>query len=147
MGRVTSAFLKGLDMLNENIILIATTNLYEALDRAMIRRFDATVSFDRYSKDDLIEIADSLLTANIKRSSGLKQDLRLFNKMLKNLDTIAFSDGSNEYDYLRRIFLALNGNSTTIEMQTLKNQGYTTREIEILSRIPKSSVSRKLKEN
>lgn len=161
MGRVTSAFLKGLDMLNENIILIATTNLYEDLDRAMIRRFDATVSFDRYSKDDLIEIADSLLTANIKRSSGLKQDLRLFNKMLKNLDTIpypgelkqiirtaiAFSDGSNEYDYLRRIFLALNGNSTTIEMQTLKNQGYTTREIEILSRIPKSSVSRKLKEN
>lgn len=161
MGRVTSSFLKGLDTLNENMVLFATTNLYENLDRALIRRFDATVSFDRYSKDDLIEIADSLLTANIKHSSGLKQDLRLFNKMLKNLDTIpypgelkqiirtavAFSDESNEYDYLRRIYLALNGNPTNVEMQKLKDQGYTTREIEILSRIPKSSVSRKLREN
>ncbi len=161
MGRVTSAFLKGLDTLNENIIIIATTNLYQNLDKAMIRRFDATVSFDRYLKDDLIEIADSLLTANIKRSSGLKQDLRLFNKILKNLDTIpypgelkqviktavAFSDEANEYDYLRRIYLALNGNPITVEIQKLKDQGYTTREIEILSRIPKSSVSRKLKEN
>lgn len=161
MGRVTSVFLKGLDSLNENIILIATTNLYDSLDKALIRRFDATVSFNRYSLDDLVKIADSFLTLTLKKSANSKQDMRLFNKILNNLDKIpypgdlkqiiktavAFSDESSEYDYLRKIYLAMNGNPDTINIQKLKDTGYTTREIEILTKIPKSSVSRKLKEN
>lgn len=161
MGRVASVFLKGLDSLNENVVLIATTNLYDSLDKALIRRFDATVSFDRYSKEDLIEIADSFLTSTLKKSHSTRQDMRLFNKILNNLEIIpypgdlkqiiktavAFSDESNEYDYLRKLYLALNGNPDSVDIQTLKERGYTTREIEILSRIPRSSVSRKLKEN
>ncbi len=161
MGRVTSVFLKGLDSLSENIILIATTNLYDNLDKAIIRRFDATVSFNRYSRDDLVEIADSLLNLTLKRMGGSRRDMRLFNKILYNLETIpypgdlkqiintavAFSDESNEYDYLRKIYLALNGNPQAVDIQKLKESGYTTREIEILTRIPRSSVSRKLKEN
>ena len=161
MGRVTSVFLKGLDSLNENTILIATTNLFDSLDKALIRRFDATVSFNRYSRQDLIEIADSLLMLALKKSSNSRQDIRLFNKILKNLETIpypgdlkqtintavAFSDESSEYDYLRKIYLSFNGNPDTMDIQKLKDSGYTTREIEILTRIPKSSVSRKLKEN
>ena len=161
MGRVTSAFLKGLDALNENIVIIATTNLYSDFDKAIIRRFDAKVSFDRYSEEDLIEIADSMLTSFLKKAANLKQDMRLFNKILRNLEqipfpgdlkqiiktSIAFSDESNEYDYLRKIYLALNNNPDTIDIQKLNNEGYTTREIEILTRIPKSSVSRKLRDN
>ena len=161
MGRVTSVFLKGLDNLNKNAILIATTNLFESLDKALIRRFDATVSFNRYSKEDLVEIANSILTTTLKRASNSRQDMRLFNKILNNLDSIpfpgdlkqiiktavAFSDESNEYDYLRKIYLALNNNPESVDIQELKEKGYTTREIEILSRIPRSSVSRKLKES
>ena len=161
MGRVTSAFLKGLDSLNENLIIIATTNLFESCDKALIRRFDATVSFDRYSREDLIQIADSMLSSNLKQSNSLKRDLRLFHKILDNLKeipypgdlkqiiktAIAFCDEANEYDYLRRIYLSLNGNPTEIDIQKLNSEGYTTREIEILSRIPKSSVSRKLRDN
>ncbi len=161
MGRVTSVFLKGLDSLNENVILIATTNLIDSLDKALVRRFDATISFDRYSKQDLIEIADSLLTITLKKSPSSRQNLRVFNKILDNMDVIpfpgdlkqiiktavAFSDESNEYDYLRRIYLALNGNPERVDIQSLRKSGYTTREIEILSRIPRSSVSRKLKES
>ena len=160
MGRVTSTFLKGLDGLNDAIPIIATTNLFNNLDKALIRRFNATVSFDRYSNDDIIEIADTILTANLKLSENSKKDLRLFNKILRNAEVlpypgdikqliktaIAFCDESSEYDYLRRVYLALNGNPTTIDIQQLCNQGYTTREIEILSRIPKSSVSRKLRD-
>ncbi|HEM1159143.1 TPA: AAA family ATPase, partial [Listeria monocytogenes] len=41
MGRVTSTILKELDKLNEEVVLIATTNLYEKFDRALIRRFDS----------------------------------------------------------------------------------------------------------
>ena len=161
MGRVTSAFLKGLDSLSENIVLIATTNLYADLDKALVRRFDATLSFDRYSNDDLIEIADSLLSSYLKRTSNLRQDMRLFNKILRNLESIpfpgdlkqiirtsiAFSDSSNEYDYLRKIYLALNNNPEVVDIQKLSDEGYTTREIEILSRIPRSSVSRKLRDH
>ena len=91
----------------------------------------------------------------------MKQDLRLLNKILNKVESIpypgdlkqiiktsiAFSDDSNEYDYLRKIYLALNGNPEKIDIQQLNESGYTTREIEILTRIPKSSVSRKLKGN
>ena len=160
MGRVTSTFLKELDKLNENVVLIATTNLFKNFDKAIIRRFDAVVSFDRYSREDLIEIADSLLVQSLKKNANSKQDIRLFNKMLKNMSeipypgdlkqiiktSVAFSDESNEYDYLRKIYMALYDNQE-IDIQKLSSEGYTTREIEILTRIPKSSVSRKLKEN
>lgn len=161
MGRVTSLFLKELDKLNDNIIIIATTNLFKNFDKALIRRFDALVSFDRYSKKDLIDVADSILTTNLRKVNNLKQDLRLFNKILTKVEnmpypgdlkqiiktSIAFSDNSNEYDYLRKIYLSLNGNPEKIDIQQLNESGYTTREIEILTRIPKSSVSRKLKGN
>ena len=58
---------------------------------------------------------------------------------------IAFSDNSQKYDYLRKIYMSLNGNPEQIDIQKLSKEGFTTREIEILSKIPKSSVSRKLK--
>ena len=159
MGRVTSVFLKELDHINNNTPIVATTNLIDSFDKAILRRFDAIVSFDRYSKDDLISVADSMLTTYLKRATNSKRDIRLFNKILKNLDiipmpgdlkqviktSIAFSAESNEYDYLRRIYLSLNGNPSTIDIQKLSDEGYTTREIEILSQMPKSSVSRKLR--
>ena len=160
MGRVTSTFIKELDKLSDKVIVFATTNLYKNFDKAIIRRFDATVSFDRYSKDDLIQIADTLLTSYLKKNTHSKKDLRLFNKILNNLNTIpfpgdlkqiiktavAFSNISNEYDYLRKIYISLHENKE-INIQNLSDAGYTTREIEILTRIPKSSVSRKLREN
>lgn len=160
MGRVTSTFIKELDRLNKNAIIIATTNLFNFFDKAVVRRFDAIVSFDRYSNEDLIEIADSLLSSALKMNANSRQDIRLFNKILKNLDkipypgdlkqiiktSVAFSSETYEYDYLRKIYFALNDNQE-IDIQRLRDKGYTTREIEIISRIPKSSVSRKLKEN
>ena len=160
MGRVTSLFLRELDALNEKVAIIATTNLYPNLDKALVRRFDATVSFDRYSREDLIAIASSMLSSCLKKSMNSKQDMRLFHKILSKLDTIpypgdlkqiirtsvAFSDETGGYDYLRKIYLALNSNTAAADIQMLSELGYTTREIEILSGIPKSSVSRKLRE-
>lgn len=159
MSRVTSTFLRELDALSDQIVVIAATNLFESFDKALTRRFDAIVSFDRYSKEDLIEIADAMLTANIKKAVNSSQDLRLFNKILNRLTdipypgdmkqiiktSIAFSDEANKYDYLRKIYLALNDNPRTVDIQSLSEQGFTTREIEILARVPKSSVARKLK--
>ena len=49
MGRATSAMLKGFDRMNENVVLVATTNLFEHFDKALVRRFDFVVDFNRYS--------------------------------------------------------------------------------------------------
>lgn len=159
MSRVASTFLRELDTLSDQIVVIATTNLFESFDKALSRRFDAIVSFDRYSKEDLVEIADAMLISGIKKAVNSSQDIRLFNKILNKLPeipypgdmkqiiktSIAFSDESSKYDYLRKIYFALNGNPKDVDIQYLSEQGFTTREIEILARIPKSSVSRKLK--
>lgn len=158
MGRVTSTFLKALDSLSADVLLIATTNLIESFDKALLRRFDAKISFDRYSRQDLIEIYLSVLQEYIKKSDNVRADTRLFKKILNNSKTlplpgdmiqliktsIAFADASSEYNYLRRLFLGLNP-SSALDIQKLTEKGFTTREIEILTCIPKSSVSRKLK--
>ena len=160
MGRVTSVFLKELERLNEHIVIIATTNLIDKFDKALLRRFDAIISFDRYSKEDLIEIADSMLRATLRNVKSAKINMRLFNKILGNMEkipypgdlkqiiktAIAFCDDSSEYDYLRKMYINLYGLSGAIDIQDLSTQGYTTRETEILSKIPKSSVSRKLRD-
>ena len=49
MGRVTSSVLKGLDGLDGSIVLIATTNLFAQFDKALTRRFDAIINFNRYN--------------------------------------------------------------------------------------------------
>ena len=67
MGRATSAFLKELDSIDERTILFATTNLYKNLDKALKRRFDATISFDRYTREDLIDTAEMILDSMISK--------------------------------------------------------------------------------
>ncbi len=43
-----------LTSLNKEIVIIATTNLYANFDKALTRRFDAVINFNRYSQEDLI---------------------------------------------------------------------------------------------
>ena len=159
MGRVTSTFLRELDTLSDDVVIIATTNLMKSFDKALVRRFDSMISFDRYSRQDLIEIADAILLGFLKKAENSRQDTRLFHKILNNAaeipypgdlvqlikTSVAFADIENEFDYLRKFYLALNNNPTNVDIQDLQEKGYTTREIEILTGIPRSSVSRKLK--
>lgn len=90
MSRVTSTFLRELDALSDQVVVIATTNLFESFDRALSRRFDAIVSFDRYSREDLIEIADAMLISGIKKAVNSSQDIRLFNKILNRAPEIPY---------------------------------------------------------
>jgi len=159
MGRVASMFLKCMDKLDARTVIIATTNLYDDFDKAIIRRFDATLSFNRYSSKDLMDVADAMLAGALKKAQGLKMNMRLFNKTLSKLDeipypgemkqiiktSVAFCDSAYSYDYLRKIYLSLNGDIESVSIQELQGKGFTMREIEILSKIPKSSVSRKLR--
>ncbi|WP_423364050.1 AAA family ATPase [Mycoplasma sp. P36-A1] len=157
MGRVTSAILKELDGLNNEVVLIATTNLFGNFDKALTRRFDSIISFNRYNKDDLVAIAESILNSLLKTFKNARRDMKLFKKIISNMDVIpnpgelnniikvslAFSDPNNQYDYLRRLLKSTHNKD--LSLKDLKELGFTTREIEVLTGISKSQVSRELK--
>ena len=157
MGRATSAILKGFDNLNNQLVLIATTNLYDSFDKALVRRFDKCIDFNRYSRVNLLEIAEILLDFYIKQFKFVTKNIRIFKKIiqimkkipypgdLKNLikTSIAFSKPGDEYDYLRRLYKEVT-HCKGIEINVLQSQGFTLREIEILSGISKSQVAREL---
>lgn len=163
MGRVTSTILRELDRLtdlNKEIVLIATTNLFSNFDKALSRRFDAVINFNRYSKQDLVEVGEYFFSSYIKSFKNISRDVRLFRKILtispelpypgdlKNIikTSLAFSDINNGYDYLRRLYNHLIGNLENMSINALYEQGFTVREIEKLIGESKSSVSRKLME-
>lgn len=162
MGRVTSTILRELDRLtdlNKEIVLIATTNLYSNFDKALIRRFDAVINFNRYSNKDLIEVAEYYFSSFIKNFKGTSKDTRLFKKILKTAKklpypgelknaiktSLAFSNVGSEYDYLKRLYNYLIGNLEQKDVNQLYKEGFTVREIEKLKGESKSTVSRKLK--
>lgn len=161
MGRVTSTILKEFDRLtdlNKEIIIIATTNLFKNFDKALVRRFDAIINFDRYEKEDLIEVAEYYFELFIKNFKNIPKDIRLFRKILKisnNLPypgelkniiktSLAFSDVNIEYDYLKRLYSNLIGSLEETSIETLYSQGFTIREIEKLKGESKSTIARKL---
>ena len=66
---------------------------------------------------------------------------------LKNMirTAIAFSNPGSEYDYLKRLYIEITGNHE-MDLKALQKHGFTVREIETLTGISKSQVSRELKE-
>jgi SpoVK/Ycf46/Vps4 family AAA+-type ATPase len=163
MGRATSAVLKGFDHLNNSsIIVIATTNLFNAFDKALIRRFDAVINFNRYSNNDLIEVASVITNYLLDKFKLSGRNIKLLKKLIKLIDpipypgelknlintSIAFSNPSNEFDYLKRLFITVTSKHKQAlqDLKKLQDLGFTVREIEILTGVSKSQASRELKE-
>lgn len=160
MGRATSSVLKGLDSLNENVVLIATTNLYKSFDKALIRRFDSVIDFSTYSQEDLMDIGEIILNELLTKFKTAGRNMRLFRKILSSMNKIpypgelknliktslAFSDPNNEYDYLKRLYNSVNKQNSESRLRDMQIKGFTVREIEILTGVSKSQVSRELKE-
>lgn len=159
MGRATSSILRELDRLDERIVLIATTNLFQFFDKALTRRFDFIIDFNRYTQEDLLEIAEMLLNTFLHKFKCSGRNIRLFRKIinlmepipypgdLKNMirTSIAFSNPGSEFDYLRRLYSDITG-TREIDLKLLQEHGFTVREIEALTGISKSQVARELKE-
>lgn len=159
MGRATSSVLKGLDSINNKVVIIATTNLFNAFDKALIRRFDSVVDYGRYSNEDLIEIAEIILNEFLPKFKSAGRNMRLFKKIIGNMESIpypgdlknmiktslAFSNPNSEFDYLKRLCKSALGEmaSNIIELHV---KGFTLRELEILTGISKSQISRDIKE-
>lgn len=83
MGRVTSTLLKCLDRMNENVVLVATTNLFNMFDKALSRRFDSIIDFNRYTEEDLMNIAEKMLNSYLDKMKLGGRDIRLFRKIMK----------------------------------------------------------------
>lgn len=163
MGRATSSILRELDMLtelNKEIVIIATTNLYKNLDKALVRRFDAVIDFNRYEKEDLIEVAERYFSSYSKNFRNISKDMKLFRKILKvskNIPypgdlkniiktSLAFSNVDDNFDYLRRLYKSLIGDLDKKNEINLHNEGFTVREIEKLTGKSKSAVARNINE-
>ena len=158
MGRATSTFLRELDNMNTQVVLIATTNMYEMLDKAMVRRFDSIIDFGRHTRDDLLTVATTLLSTHLSKFRFAGRDVRLFNKIMRLMKelpypaelsniiktAIAFSNPGEPYDYMRRLYKEATG-ATVPDAKTLREQGFSMREIEMLTGTPISTVSRELK--
>lgn len=159
MGRATSALLHELDNVNDQVVLIATTNLYKELDRALVRRFNAIIDFGRYSREDLLDVSEVLLSGLLQRFKGASRDMRLFRKIMSQMKEIpypgelenmlrtalAFSKPGDPYDYLRRLYAQACPDSSVEDLRNLKQQGFTLREMETLSGISRSTISRELR--
>ena len=159
MGRATSTFLRGLDSLSESVLLIATTNLQKQLDQALKRRFDALVDFDCYSTDDLFAVGLSYIDTFSKGELVISRDSRLLKKIIATFKdnltpgkirsylrtSIAFSDEGGE-DYLRRFYnlCKIDFPEFDDELVFLKDNGFTYREMEILTPFSKSELARRM---
>lgn len=158
MGRATSTLLRELDNLNEKVVFIATTNLYKAFDKALIRRFDSVINFNRYLREDLIDVAESILSELLDKFPKAVKDIKLFRKVISLLDpmpypgdlknliktSLAFSNLNSKYDYLVRLYENITGEKINENIKKLQEQGFTVREIEKLTGISRSQVSRGL---
>ena len=159
MGRATTAMLRGLDGLNPNVVLVATTNIYKYFDKALRRRFDFTVDFNRYSKEDLLRMAEKMLDRYLDKVKLANRDVRLFRKILNLVDplpypgdlqnfiktSVAFSDPENGLDYMHRLYVTI-CNGKEHDIKELQGKGFTVREIGIMVGKSKSGVARELQE-
>lgn len=161
MGRVTSSVLKGLDALHDSIVLIATTNLYRQFDTALTRRFDYVINFDRYSREDLLDISEIIADELLDMFRSLTRDKRLFRKIVDTMTdvpypgelrnmikaAITFSDPAKKTDYFVKLYRACNGHQGPLDSRQLKEQGFTLREMEVLTGHSKSKIARELAED
>ena len=116
------------------------------------------INFNDYSKEDLIEVAEVILNDFLKKFKIENKNTKLFKKILscvenlpypgdlKNIikTSIAFSDINDTNSYLKQLYLLLN-EKKDIELKELQTQGFTVREIETLTGVSKSQVSRELR--
>lgn len=140
-----STLLNCIDNLDSKIICVATTNLFVSFDKVILSRFDAVINFDRYTRDDLLNIACTLLDGFLEKFPKLNNNKDLFKKIINLYNeipyandlrgiiksSIAFSDKEDANDYLKRIYKTV-VNSDTIQEEILVAQKFTQKEIEAL---------------
>ncbi|NEU03166.1 AAA family ATPase, partial [Escherichia coli] len=63
--------------------------LFKHFDRALSRRFDLVLNFNRYQREDLIDISEIILKHYIQKVTNIKSELKLFRKIISLMDDIS----------------------------------------------------------
>ncbi len=160
MARATTELFKGLDGLDKDVVLIATTNMYKQLDSALVRRFVSKVSFDCYSREELIDIGLKLYRFYLNKIDGISNDERIVYKILNSIEkmpypgelkniiksSLAFSNIDEPHDYLKRLIVELDPECDLSDALNLKEKfDFSTRDIELITGVSKSEVARRIK--
>ena len=95
----------------------------------------------------LLDKSHKLISMIAEYKQKLREEIWAVLEM-KNLikTSLAFSDPNNEYDYLKRLYAAVNKQNAETTLKDIQDKGFTVREIEILTGVSKSQVSRELRE-
>lgn len=156
MGRATSLFIKCLDKLNKDAVIIATTNLGDSLDKAITRRFDYVVKFNCYPKEILGEIAVDIVK-ELRNDVNELSVLRLVKKLVTNSIhdfspaelrnfiriSLAFANQNDSDDFIRRLFVKLYSDVYLKDYEFMRNAiGMTVREMETVSGVSKSTLAK-----
>ena len=58
--------------------------LFKYFDKAIVRRFDSIIDFDRYNMDDLVNVAESFLNDYLTKFKFAGRNMKLFKKAPKS---------------------------------------------------------------
>lgn len=107
----------------------------------MTKRFRFTVDFNRYSQQDLIDIGTRFYGSAVASAKDIGKNTRILKKILslkgasmnpgdlKNIiySAIAFNSTDDRFDHLRRILREVDRSSDALNIERLKNEGFSLR--------------------
>lgn len=117
-GSTSYTVREALKGLSGKLVVLARTAKPEVLDVDFLTAFDRTVDFNRYSKEELQEVAYKILGEYQKRITAAQKDLDLFRDVMKLFETMPYpgdlknmirasldySNPEKRKDYLRQIY-------------------------------------------
>ena len=151
--RLLTTLLQNMDLMDEETLLVAATNMPNLLDPAVIRRFDMTVKFplpDRFGRERLIEMLDSRYGlpndydleafADLTEGKSYADIKTAFESIVRY---VSVNDVSGPLD---RAFLKsfLVQNETPFDIWHMRASGMKLREISNITGIPISTLSYRL---
>ncbi|VEU75082.1 AAA family ATPase [Mycoplasmopsis citelli] len=140
-----------LKYLNEQIILISTTNKYPKLPKLLVENFDVIIDFSQYQREKLQLIAQNYFKKYTQDFEVLNLSFKLFEKIISKVEQLPFP---GQLKKIIKNSLALSADTPNnfwqslhkklfsqekIDLKTLKNQGLNLKEI---SKITNLSISK-----
>lgn len=147
MKRVLNSILQNMDLIGDDVVLIAATNMIENLDSAVIRRFEMRLHFDLPSESERKRKIELILNEHLSDS---KLDVDF---LCKITDGMSFADVEIYTIAIIRYMIihdVTNPDVNTLvnilfgwkepDIHYLRERGFTYRQLEAITGIPKSTL-------
>ena len=152
--RILSTILQRLDILNQDTIVIAATNMLDQIDPAIIRRFDIIIKFGSPTKEGMGVLIDMMMGRYLPGREYSSEDIidsigqTNYASLKQYLETIirnTILDGyEGKIDY-KRIWNDASDEKSIEQIAIMHESGISLRRIEELTGIPRSTISYRLR--